>query len=130
MPLKLTVRDIEKFHPVELKAKDKEGKEHTYKGALLSSILDSARASLGAELRGINLTKVVKIKATDGYEVVFSLAEVDPELSSQQIMLAIMVDGHPLPKGEGPFRIVAPQDKRPARWIRNIVSIQVKSIKD
>jgi DMSO/TMAO reductase YedYZ molybdopterin-dependent catalytic subunit len=126
-PLHLSVKDIEKLHPVELKAKDKAGKEHTYRGAMLASVLDSAGVTLGADLRGENLAKYVSIKAVDGYEVLFSLVEVDPEFSSQQVLLATMVDGNPLPPGEGPFRIVAPQEKKPTRWIRAIVSIQVKS---
>lgn len=128
-PITMSVKDLDKFPHVELKAKDRTGKEHTYKGTMLASVLDSAGATLGADLRGEHLLKYVSIKAGDGYEVLFSLAEVDPEFSSQQVLLATMVDGKPLPNGEGPFRIVVPEEKKPTRWIRNITSIQVKSAK-
>ncbi|HTE33188.1 MAG TPA: molybdopterin-dependent oxidoreductase [Chryseolinea sp.] len=124
-PLKLTLHDLSKLKQTEVKAKDKDGKEHSFKGVRLVDILDSAGVSLGKELRGKNLTKYILIKAVDGYEVIFSLPEVDPEFTGQTIILAYQVDGNPLPKGEGPFRIVAPNDKRPARWIRELTTIKV-----
>lgn len=124
-PLRLTQEDLLKLKQTEVKAKDRDGKEHTFKGVRLVDILDSAGVTLGKELRGENLTKYVLIKAVDGYEVIFSLPEVDPEFTGQTIILAYEVDGSPLPKGDGPFRIVAPNDKKPARWIRELNSIKV-----
>jgi DMSO/TMAO reductase YedYZ molybdopterin-dependent catalytic subunit len=129
-PLKLTQEDLLKLKQTEVKAKDRDGKEHTFKGVLLVDILDSAGVTLGKDLRGENLTKYVLIKAVDGYEVIFSLPEVDPEFTGQTIILAYQVNGSPLPHGDGPFRIVAPNDKRPARWIRELSSIKVVFSKD
>jgi DMSO/TMAO reductase YedYZ molybdopterin-dependent catalytic subunit len=124
-PLKLTQEELLKMKQTEVKAKDRDDKEHTFKGVRLVDILDSAGVTLGKDLRGENLTKYVLVKAVDGYEVIFSLPEVDPEFTGQTIILAYQVDGNPLPKGEGPFRIVAPNDKRPARWIRELSSIKI-----
>ena len=129
-PMKLSVKDLEKFPITEVKAQDRDGKEHTFKGTLLSVVLDSAGVTLGKQLKGENLAKYVLIKAVDGYEVIFSLPEIDPEFTAQTVLLATSVDGSSLPKGEGPFRIVAPQDKKHARWIREIVSINVKFSND
>ncbi|MEJ0034321.1 MAG: molybdopterin-dependent oxidoreductase [Bacteroidota bacterium] len=123
--LKLTQQDIGKYPQVEVKAKDREGKEHTFKGTALATVLDSAGVTLGKNLRGENLAKYVVITAADNYQVVYSLAEIDPEFTSNTVLLCTHVDGNPLPKGEGPFRIVNPADKRPARWIREIVSIRI-----
>jgi DMSO/TMAO reductase YedYZ molybdopterin-dependent catalytic subunit len=124
-PLKLSMADVRKLAPAEVKTKDRDGNEHIYSGTLLATVLASAGVTLGKDLRGENLVKYVVVKAIDGYEVLYSLAEVDPELSSSIVLLAIQVDGNPLPKGNGPFRLVAPNDKRPARWIREINSIKV-----
>ena len=124
-PLKLTMNDLVNLKETEVKAKDKEGKEHTYKGVRLFDILDSAGVTLGKDLRGKNLTKYVLLQAADGYEVTFTLPEVDPEFTSQTIIVAYIVDGIPLPKSEGPFRIVAPNDKKQARWIRELTTIKV-----
>ena len=50
---------------------------------------------------------------------------IDPEFTDQVVLLAYEVDGQALPAGEGPFRIIAPDGKRPARWIRELTSIRV-----
>jgi hypothetical protein len=69
------------------------------------------------------------VKAGDGYEVLFSLAEVDAEFSGRTILVADSVDGAPLPQGVGPFRLVIPDEKRPARWIRELKSIEIRFAK-
>jgi DMSO/TMAO reductase YedYZ molybdopterin-dependent catalytic subunit len=109
----------------EVRAKDRDGKEHTFKGVMLWTILGSAGVTLGKDLRGENLAKYALVKASDGYEVVFSLPEIDPEFSDKIILLAYEVDGKTLAATEGPFRLVVPQDKKQARWIRQLTSIQV-----
>jgi len=38
-------------------------------------------------------------------------------------------DGKPLDGKEGPFRIVAPGDQRPARWIRQVANMKVVVVK-
>jgi len=124
-PLKLTVKDLEKYPSAEVKAKDRDGKEHTFKGTLLSVVLDSAGVTLGKQLRGENLVKYVLVTAADNYQVIYALPEIDPEFTSNTVLLTTHVDGNPLPKGEGPFRLVNPADKRPARWIREIASIKI-----
>src|SRR5689334_10884949 len=70
-PLKLTVSDLQRMKPADTKAKDRDGKEHTYKGVRLLDLLDSAGVTLGKELRGENLVKYVLVKAVDGYEIIF-----------------------------------------------------------
>lgn len=129
-PLKLTTADLARFKPAEVKAKGKDGKEHTFKGVSLAAILDSAGVTLGSKLRGPNLAKYILVTAADGYQVIFALPEVDPEFTAQTILLTTSADGKPLPKDEGPFRIIAPADKKQARWIRQITSIKIVSTKD
>ena len=123
--LKLSVDDLAKLKNSEVRGKDKDGKEHLYKGVMLSTILDSAGVTLGKDLRGENLAKYVVVRATDGYEIVFSLPEIDPELTDNVVLLAYQVDGKPLGANEGPFRLVVPKDKKHARWIRQLNSIKV-----
>src|SRR5690606_15052186 len=115
-PLKMNQTDMLKMEQVEVKTSGMDGIERVYQGVRLLDILKLAGVTLGKELRGENLTKYLLLTAMDGYEVIFSLAEVDPEFTDETIMLAYKVDGRPLPAGEGPFRIIAPKEKRPARW--------------
>ena len=54
-----------------------------------------------------------------------ALAELDPEFSRSQILVADTVDGKPLFGYQGPFRIVSPRDTRGARSIRMLQRLDV-----
>jgi hypothetical protein len=76
-------------------------------------------------LRGENLTKLLLVQATDGYEVVFALPELDSAFASRTILLADQCDGKPLPDGESPYRIIVPGEKKRARWVRQATALKV-----
>ncbi len=124
-PLSLTVEALGKFKKTELKAKDKDGKEHRYTGVAFTDLLREAGVTLGPALRGKHLAKYVLVEAVDGYRAVFALPELDPEFAREVVLVAYQVDGQPLPAGEGPFRLVVPADKKHARWVRQAASIKV-----
>lgn len=124
-PLELKLEDLSAFKQITQKVKDRDGKEHEFGGVALVDILSKAGVTLGAQLRGENLVKYVLLTAADGYEVIYALAEIDPEFTDQVVLLATQKDGKPLGAGEGPLRIVAPKDKKPARWIRELRSVKV-----
>lgn len=105
--------------------KDRDNKEHHYTGVLLSTLLADSGTTTGKELRGENLTKYVIVEASDGYQVIFSLAELDAEFSDNKIILADTIDSTPLAPADGPFRIIVQNDKRPARCIKQVNSIRV-----
>jgi len=123
--LKLSMEDLKKFPQTELVVTGMDGEVNTYGGMNLFELLVAAGVTLGKDLRGENLVKFLLLQASDGYEVIFSLPEIDPEFTRNQVLVAYQLDGKPLPPGTGPFRIVAPADKKPARWIRELSSIQV-----
>jgi hypothetical protein len=113
---------------VKAEAKEHENPAATYEGVTLGSVLERAGVPRGEKLRGKGLRAIVIITATDGYEVVFTIAETDPAFNDRLIILADKKDGKPLPEKEGPFRIVVPDEKRSARWIRNVKTIAVKTV--
>ncbi|MEJ1241718.1 molybdopterin-dependent oxidoreductase [Chryseolinea sp. T2] len=129
-PLSLSIEDLAKLPQAKLKAKDRDNTEHEYGGVALVEILKEAGATLGGQLRGENLAKYVLVTAADNYQVLYALPELDPEFTSNVVLLATTVDGKPLPKGEGPFRLINPTDKKHARWIREIKSIKIQYAKD
>lgn len=129
-PLNLSVQDLSAYKQISHKVKDRDGKEHEFKGVALIEVFEKVGVTTGSKLRGKNLAKYVLIKAEDGYEVIYSLPEIDPEFTDQVIMLATEKDGKPLPNGEGPFRIITPNDKKQARWIREVESIKIVFAKD
>jgi len=113
---------------VKVEAKEHEAPTATYEGVLLGSILERAGLPRGEKLRGKALRAIIVITATDGYEVVFTLADTDPAFTDRLIVLADKKDEKQLPEREGPFRVVAPAEKRPARWIRNVKTIAIKTV--
>ena len=100
-----------------------------FEGVPLGTLLSNAGVQLGDKLRGPRLTEVLTVEASDSYKVVFALAEVDPAFATREIILADKRDGKPLDAKEGPFRIVAPGDKRPARWVRQVIVLRVAAVK-
>jgi DMSO/TMAO reductase YedYZ molybdopterin-dependent catalytic subunit len=128
-PLTLQAADLKALPHTEVTGKDRDGKEHHYSGVPLADLLKLAGATMGGELRGENLMKFAVVKAIDGYETLFALPELDPDFATRTILLADSVDGAPLPAGVGPYRIVVPGEKRPARWVREVKSIEVRFAK-
>jgi hypothetical protein len=61
---------------------------------------------------------------SDGYEVVYSLGEVTPDVHDATVLVADSEDGKPI-AADGPLKLVATGEKRPARWVRNLVAIRV-----
>jgi hypothetical protein len=99
-----------------------------YDGVPLSAVLSLGGITLGDSLRGPKMAQVLLAEASDGYKVVFALAELDPAFATREILLADKRDGKPLDSKQGPFRIVAPGDKRPARWIREVTKLSLVAV--
>jgi hypothetical protein len=100
-----------------------------FEGVLLSSVLSSAGIQLGDALRGPRMSEVLLVGAADGYKVAFALAEIDPAFAAREIILADKRDGKMLDAKQGPFRIVVPGDKRPARWVRQVTELKIVAVK-
>jgi len=125
-PLTLTVADLKTMPRTTLHVTNThEKKTETYEGVLLEELLRRAGASQGEKLRGPLMTSYVIAEAEDGYRVVFALAELDSAFLDSQVLVADTVDGAPTGPKQGPFRLVAPHEKRPARWVRMLKSITV-----
>ncbi|KAF1005747.1 MAG: hypothetical protein GAK28_02962 [Luteibacter sp.] len=97
----------------------------TWEGIALIDLLREQGAPMDKALRGGALAKFVRVTASDGYQVVFSLGELDPDLGAEKVLLANRRDGHPIDGSDGPYRIVVPVDVRAARWIRNVTTIEL-----
>ena len=123
-PLMLSEADLQSLPRVTVTFTD-HGTTTTYDGVLVSELLKRAGAPLGSDLRGAALATYVLAGAKDGYQVVFSLGELDPDLSRSRIIVADRADGKPIDDGHGPFRIVSPQDTRGARSIRMLQRLEV-----
>lgn len=65
----------------------------------------------------------VKVVGADSQAAVFAVAEVDPSFTRRTIILADQRDGRSLDDTEGPWRLIAPDDIRHARWIRRVTAV-------
>lgn len=97
-----------------------------FEGVPLYAVLKLAGVSADS-LRGPALRQRVVIGAEDGYEVVFSLAELDPSLPDRRYLLADRADGQPLRAEEAPLRLLIEGDPRHSRWIRQVTWIEVRA---
>jgi DMSO/TMAO reductase YedYZ molybdopterin-dependent catalytic subunit len=127
-PLTLTVDDLAKMPQASVKMSSN-GLETTYEGVWLHEILKRAGVPSGSALRGKALTTYLLVEARDGYQVLFSLAEIDPAFTENQVLLADKADGKPLVGSQGPFRLVAVKDKPGARSVRMVSKIEVVQLR-
>ncbi|WP_091153906.1 molybdopterin-dependent oxidoreductase [Mucilaginibacter pineti] len=128
-PLTIDAAYLQKFTPTTVVRKDRDGNDHTYTGVTVAEILKSAGVTLGPELKGENLTKYLAVEASDGYQVIFALAELDKAFTDRAIILATTVDGKSLAPGDGPYRIIVQDEKKPARCIKQVTAMSVHFIK-
>jgi DMSO/TMAO reductase YedYZ molybdopterin-dependent catalytic subunit len=124
-PLSLTADDLAKMPRETASVPAPDGSKIVYEGVTLLAVLQKAGAPFGKQLRGKVLTTYVLAKAQDGYQVVFTLGEIDPDFGNETILLADKRDGKPLPDKQGPFRLVCPNDHEGARSIRMLQTLEV-----
>ena len=105
-------------------------KSHRYDVVSLLLVLQAAGIEPTESLRGHMLGRVVTVQGADGYRAVFALSELDPTIGGKLVLLTAREDGQPLPVDDGPLRLVVPSDKRPARWVRQVVRIVVSDVPD
>jgi DMSO/TMAO reductase YedYZ molybdopterin-dependent catalytic subunit len=127
-PLVLNDADIAAFGEQTVNVTDERGNPVSYSGVPVAAILAKAGAPLGKDLRGQNMAIGVIAKASDGYQVLFPLTQFDPAFSDRTVLLVERRDGKPLDSREGPLRLVVPGDKRHARWVRGITSLDVVKV--
>jgi DMSO/TMAO reductase YedYZ molybdopterin-dependent catalytic subunit len=116
-PATLSASDLKQMPRTTIVVKEGTG-EARYEGVLVSEILKNAGAPIGQELNGRAIASYVLAGASDGYQVVLAIAEVDPRLTDSEIIVADTVNGAALGAAQGPLKLIAPHDKHPSRSVR------------
>lgn len=127
-PLSLTVEDLAKMPRASVKTISS-GLETVYEGVWLHEVLKLAGVPQGGALRGPALASYVLAKAEDGYQVLFSLGELDPAFIDNEILLADTANGKALFGAQGRFRLVVPKDKPGARSVRMLTELEVVQVR-
>jgi hypothetical protein len=100
----LTADDLAKMPRASIRTTSN-GIDTVYEGVWVHEVLKRAGVPQGAELRVKALASYVLADAQDGYQVVFSLGELDPAFIDNQILLADTANGKPLFGAQGPVSI-------------------------
>jgi hypothetical protein len=132
-PLMITFEDktaewtVEKLAPLPhttIKLYNEHAKaDQTFAGAPLIELLTTL--GVPEKPKGRDFTLYLVAEGSDGYQVVYSIGEVTPDVHNGTVLVADAMDGKPL-GASGPVQLVAAGEKRPARWVRNLVAIRVK----
>ena len=96
----------------------------TYAGPPVAAVLAKGGVALGEKTQHDILDSYILGTGADGYFVVFSGAEMQPGLHKTDAIIAITQAGKPLTR-TGAFQLIAPEDVKPARWVRNLRSLTV-----
>jgi DMSO/TMAO reductase YedYZ molybdopterin-dependent catalytic subunit len=110
MPLHLTLDDLKKMPPVHEDAAyetERGPVKGSYTGVLLWSLIAKA-GGIDDAARGAAVRYVIRITATDGYVVVTSTGEIDPDFGGRAA------------------RVVMPGDKKGGRNIHDVTTITVE----
>jgi DMSO/TMAO reductase YedYZ molybdopterin-dependent catalytic subunit len=125
-PFSVSLEDMKKMPRKTLHVENSHTKKtEVYEGVPLEALLQKAGVPQGEQLRGAGMVTYVLVDAADNYHVLFSLAELDASFQDSEVLLADTMDGAPLAPGEGPFKLVAPHEKRPGRWVKMVATITV-----
>jgi hypothetical protein len=96
--------------------------DETYSGVPVIALLTPL--GVNEHPRGKDLRLYVVAEGSDLYEVVYGIGEVTPDVSSSTVIVADAENGKAL-AADGPMKLIATGEKRPARWVRNLAAIKV-----
>ncbi len=119
--------DIESLPHVKV-ATHRSENNATFEGVALKTVLEKGGVEFGHSMRGKRLASCLLVEAADGYSAVIALPEIDPDFTDKQIVLAFSQDGKPLDAKAGPYRIVIPDEKRMARWVRQVTTLKIVDV--
>ncbi len=127
----VSVAELERLGPVTL-AWTAHGETHQVKGVRVDNVLAHFGFTPGPMGKDVPLSQKVKgyrqvlvATARDGFQAVFSCAEVSEGMGQTVALLAWEVDGKPLTSDVGPFRLVVLTDGMPSRSIRQLERLRV-----
>ena len=123
--IEVTAADWAKLPRTKVEATDKHDVKGSYEGVAMSELMQLAHVPAGEKLRSDWLRCYVLVEAADGYQALYALPEFDPAFTDERVILADRRDGAALGEKNGPFQVIAPSEKRGARWVRMVKRIKV-----
>ncbi len=122
------VEDVRQIRTAGAPGKDGE-QNRRYAGVLLRDVLNSAK--LIEKERHDLRRSIVVATATDGYQAVFSWAELFLSPMGDGALVIFERDGAPLPASEGPLALVSLRDTQPGpRHVKWLAKLEVRRVGD
>jgi len=121
----LSAADLAKLPQQTVKTMD-HGTSVTFEGVLLSDILAKIDTPAGEKFHSTAASYYLVAGARDNYKAVFAWAELDPSFMEKAVYVVTKRDGKPLSEKDGPFELIAPGEKRGARWVRQVTALTIK----
>ncbi len=100
----------------------------SFEGYDLRDVLRLAGVTPVDSLRRGQLRRVVVFIGADGYSALIALSDLDPSIGGRRAILVDREDGQALPTERGPRRIIVEGDRRPSRWVRQVVRLEVRDL--
>lgn len=127
----LTQADLENLNPAEVEFTLKDG-THRFRGVPLDRVLEHFGFDKGPDtpetppvVKRYGWKKVLVASAPDGFQAVFSCAELNPTMGRTKAFLVWQMDGKALPPDAGAFRLIVPSDQERARCIYQLNRIDI-----
>ncbi len=118
-----TVATLASLPHVTVKVYNEHAKaDQTYTGVPLALLL--TKLGVPEKPHGKEFRLYLVAEGADGYQVVYSVGEVTPDVHDGTTLVADALDGKPL-TDSGPLQLVTTGEKRPARWVRNLAAVRV-----
>jgi hypothetical protein len=99
--------------------------DETYSGVPLIDLL--IKLGVPDKPHGKDLGLYLVAVGSDGYKAVYSVAEVNPDVHDATVIVADVENGKAL-AADGPLKLIATRETRPARWVRNLVGVRVLTV--
>ncbi len=91
---------------------------HRFEGPLLWTVLEAAHL-IDPARHGDAVRQTIRLQGADGYVAILAAGELSPEFEAKPAILAIRMDGQPLPHP----RAIIPADHRLGRSVRDVVRV-------
>ena len=98
----------------------------TFTGALLWDIIRAAQPNHGPDKPNDQLRMFIVITSIEGYQVVVSWGEIDPQFGNQPIMIGIPPIANGVESQWGNLWLVVPSDSRCDRYVQGVANISLR----
>ena len=107
---------------------DDEVIETTFTGVLLWDVIASAQPTLDMNVLNDQLSMVIVVTGSDGYQVAVSWGEIAPDFANQPILIAYEENSSAIDESDD-LRLVVPSDRYGGRYVHGVVNISLRDTK-